>query len=976
MKILFNTLEVSVIIKLWVSILTEKHIIILANQNFLLFSICEALINLIFPFRWLHTYIPVLSSNELDYLESPTPYIMGVHSNYTDFLYLKEMFPNHVICDVNTSQIYGNSISLLPTLDEVKLRKKLFYVKNPEIYNIEEISNLVENGGPKTVPMEDVSVNRPLGQNLQYIFFRIFRTYLGNLRKYVNNKIFDTQKFLDDFLDDEYREFWGKIINTVAFEYFILSDQYLDESNIKIFENIIDNQDEEKYASKTDIFEFDINFPDSINELFTEIINYARFKKPETAKSNLKFFIDNCNKLSENYSEVVNVITLNKNKNINLSDKNFKNAGNITSSLYKINLNPEPRSSSSLIPGITITVPQTNSASNLKIENQLTLKENIQQPCQNSKNLFFRHSKNNSNMLDNSIGSNKISNLFVNLENPTIIKFYSSNDNSFFKFTNEYFEDLSEPENVELGFFGQCYKNKRNGEIEQLINLYDYKKNVNTTQKSQSYTYFSKLCKRDCYQFYLLIAFTLEESQHLKDIVLENYLKTCLINKKIFPRIRFLQFLNVYENKQLKLLQRKNYDELLKKIINYKIDRLAKASRFKNLVLDSEDYFSKKDSSSCSCEDVTFFKRANSNSNNTINGSFTSSHHTESRFNSKNSNLGFSSKLDENKKSSNDLNALPLKKNKNFLTTDYLPRVMIEDNNVGVERKTSSSISRKRSSCAAEVYDNRTNAGKIIQDLKTDEIKNKEKLMKLNIINNYSKIYNCEKDPISVAEDIAIKLFTFINRNSLDKIKPEMFSSKFFMDLQSTPQFAEIKSTVAYLQKINLSKIYSNSCRVCFWLNIFNFLTIFTLIYKKEVLGNYYEWYRFLKNSYFNIGGFELSLYEIQNCIITQGKYSLSMYGERVKFPDGDSKNDLCLDLSKEPELQKYLIYGITFPTKSSPSLRVYFPSTISNQLKLNATEYLAKNINVDLDYNIISFSELISWSDPKFQENINDYKE
>jgi len=43
----------------------------------LLFSTCEALTKLIFPFKWLHTYIPVLPDDQLDYLEAPTPYIMG-----------------------------------------------------------------------------------------------------------------------------------------------------------------------------------------------------------------------------------------------------------------------------------------------------------------------------------------------------------------------------------------------------------------------------------------------------------------------------------------------------------------------------------------------------------------------------------------------------------------------------------------------------------------------------------------------------------------------------------------------------------------------------------------------------------------------------------------------------------------------------------------------------------------------------------
>lgn len=252
--------------------------------------------------------------------------------------------------------------------------------------------------------------------------------------------------------------------------------------------------------------------------------------------------------------------------------------------------------------------------------------------------------------------------------------------------------------------------------------------------------------------------------------------------------------------------------------------------------------------------------------------------------------------------------------------------------------------------------------------MKTDS---KDKIITNNIINNYSKIYKTDKDPLTLAEDIGIKILSFISKNSLDKFKPGMITSKFLADLHNTPQFAEIKLFVALLQRINLNKIYSNKCKFCFWLNIFNFLVIFSIIYKKEVLTNYYEWYRFLKNSYYNIGGYEISLYEIQNCILTQGKYSQNMYGEEVKFSETDPKSNLYID-----SFEKYMIYGISLPTKSSVSLQIYFPSTLSNSLKMNAIEFFAKNINVDLDHNILEVPEYIMWIDPNFPERLDSYKE
>jgi hypothetical protein len=83
-KILFDYLEVSIIIKLWTAILNEKRIIIMANQSYLLFAVCEALLKLVFPFKWLHTYVPVLPDSFLEYLENPTPFIYGVNTQSKD----------------------------------------------------------------------------------------------------------------------------------------------------------------------------------------------------------------------------------------------------------------------------------------------------------------------------------------------------------------------------------------------------------------------------------------------------------------------------------------------------------------------------------------------------------------------------------------------------------------------------------------------------------------------------------------------------------------------------------------------------------------------------------------------------------------------------------------------------------------------------------------------------------------------------
>jgi hypothetical protein len=77
----------------------------------------------------------------------------------------------------------------------------------------------------------------------------------------------------------------------------------------------------------------------------------------------------------------------------------------------------------------------------------------------------------------------------------------------------------------------------------------------------------------------------------------------------------------------------------------------------------------------------------------------------------------------------------------------------------------------------------------------------------------------------------------------------------------------------------------------------------------------------------------------------------------------------------KIEHIEKYTSYGISLPTKSSPGLRIYFPSNLPDILILNAIEYFSKNVNIDLEKNTLNVSEYITWID-NYWENITKYKE
>ena len=261
-EVLFNVLEISVIIKLFIALLFEKQIIIISNQNLPLFCICESLKLLLFPFRWLHSYIPNLPCEQISFLESPTPYLMGINSSSINLQELMNNYPSHIICDSTTSTLYGNVSNLkLPFNEENKMKTKLLLLNSKFKNNYDDIelgkyfdNNNVSNRSSffndsfynEDKDSDKIDFKLSFAKNVQNTFFSIFKNNLVDIKKeYMTGNVFNSRKFINSFLEEDYKLFFEKIINTIAFEDFILSMQYLDDSFSRQF-NLMSNYNKQK----------------------------------------------------------------------------------------------------------------------------------------------------------------------------------------------------------------------------------------------------------------------------------------------------------------------------------------------------------------------------------------------------------------------------------------------------------------------------------------------------------------------------------------------------------------------------------------------------------------------------------------------------------------------------------------------------------------------------------------------------------
>jgi hypothetical protein len=247
---------------------------------------------------------------------------------------------------------------------------------------------------------------------------------------------------------------------------------------------------------------------------------------------------------------------------------------------------------------------------------------------------------------------------------------------------------------------------------------------------------------------------------------------------------------------------------------------------------------------------------------------------------------------------------------------------------------------------------------------------NNIKILKLSSPNQIiSMKSNLNTDPMELEEKICIKLYTFLCSKKIENFTEKNNEVNYLKGLAHSSLFDELKNLILSLKYISLEELSkSKNNYYCFWLNLYNFLTVFSVIYKCEVVSNLYEWFRFLKNSYFTIGNVDISLLEIEAHIlrdknIIKNIYGISINNEKLKLPN-INKFDSVIN------------FGISLPTFSSPDIRIYYPSNFIESLKYSASLYFSRNLKLDLNKGTIEIPEYIKMIEPNFDFNKKTYNE
>ena len=236
---LLKLFRIKNIIRIFRLLLFEKKIVFIDNDYSRLSNVINSFLSLIYPFQWVHVYIPILTIPMIKYLESFLPFIIGVHSSFIP--HIKKIVTHN---SNENEQIYlifieDDKIRISDFFkgDSKKINKTHFLHKN--LINIPcwmyiLLDRLLTNIKSKMKIIKNDQISQ-LNNDIQNAFIEIFVEMFADYNKYIyqvgedtifNKKLFMSKRsvfeknFYKEFLDTQmFLQFKEEILGE-GFEYF------------------------------------------------------------------------------------------------------------------------------------------------------------------------------------------------------------------------------------------------------------------------------------------------------------------------------------------------------------------------------------------------------------------------------------------------------------------------------------------------------------------------------------------------------------------------------------------------------------------------------------------------------------------------------------------------------------------------------------------------------------------------------------
>ena len=331
---LFKYLSIDNIVLIFRILLSEKKILFIHNDYTELTNITNSFISLLYPFQWVHTYIPIMSAQMLKYLETFLPFLSGIHMSLMNLveklfkegenddseeIFLIYIKTNEILLSSNFrknktkfSKYIQNNLPPLPFEKELKKELKIIEASKKQLK-----SDFLEN------KIRDAFIN---------IFVKMFHDYEKYIISLDNDVVFNKVLFIKNAPNKEEKteQFFNEFIDSQLFQQFTQNSPNIENSYFK--KKLKEFKEKENKSIKRSENLKNVLNSQNKKEITYLVLPYIGLKNNE--KNNIESIMENYKEKEEENKEIKNKIIEN---DINIDSDKYINSKCI------IYLNPEKK---------------------------------------------------------------------------------------------------------------------------------------------------------------------------------------------------------------------------------------------------------------------------------------------------------------------------------------------------------------------------------------------------------------------------------------------------------------------------------------------------------------------------------------------------------------------------------------------------------------------------------------------------------
>jgi hypothetical protein len=284
-SILLNKFNIDNIVIIFRLMLFEKRILFIDDDYTTLSLVADNFISLLYPFQWEHTYIPIMSDQMLQMLQSFLPFVNGINSSLINLvkqifeenqnednsevflIYIKEnkFKLGSTLININKKKYkyLQDNVPALPTQMEKELKNKLKIIKG------ELDSYIKANQKNKKIDLNEFDLR------IKNVFIEMFVQMFHDYYKYMtfldDDVVFNKSLFLEKITNANDKKFYDEFIDTQLFQQFC---QNIVKDELKYFTKMVMNYDPNKKDKNALSLSMNFSSPNlpqiSLNRTLTE----------------------------------------------------------------------------------------------------------------------------------------------------------------------------------------------------------------------------------------------------------------------------------------------------------------------------------------------------------------------------------------------------------------------------------------------------------------------------------------------------------------------------------------------------------------------------------------------------------------------------------------------------------------------------------------------------------------------------------